>query len=71
MKYNLKPIAGGVQEKRKIDAHSRKIPILILRPEKPKGNAPGVLWLHGGGYFLGMNLKEDLSMELVKYNVVV
>lgn len=54
MKYNLKPVPGVVQEKRKINISGMNIPILILRPEKPKKNVPGILWLHGGGYFLGM-----------------
>ena len=54
MKYNLKPVPGVVQEKRKINISGMNIPILILRPEKPKKNVPGMLWLHGGGYFLGM-----------------
>lgn len=60
MKYNLKPVKGVIQEKRKIDTNGRKIPILILRPEQPMENAPGVLWIHGGGYFLGM--KEMVHM---------
>ena len=54
MKYNLKPVPGVVQEKRKINISGMNILILILRPEKPKKNVPGILWLHGGGYFLGM-----------------
>ncbi len=54
MKYNLKPVPGVVLEKRKINISGMNIPILILRPEKPKKNVPGILWLHGGGYFLGM-----------------
>ena len=54
MKYNLKPVPRVVQEKRKINISGMNIPILILRPEKPKKNVPGILWLHGGGYFLGM-----------------
>lgn len=27
--------------------------ILVMRPEKPKKNVPGILWLHGGGYAIG------------------
>lgn len=74
MKYNLKPIAGVIEEKRKINVHGRKIPILILYPEKPIENAPGVLWLHGGGYLLGM--KEMVHMGraenlVVRYGAVV
>lgn len=36
MKYNLKPVPGVVQEKRKINISGMNIPILILRPEKQK-----------------------------------
>lgn len=74
MKYNLKPVKGVIQEKRKIDINGRKIPILILRPEQPMENAPGVLWIHGGGYFLGM--KEMVHMGraenlVARYGAVV
>jgi acetyl esterase/lipase len=31
-----------------------KLRICIFKPLKPKENVPGVLWLHGGGYALGM-----------------
>ena len=37
--------------------YTRKIPALILSPKDPKvrkTNAPGILWIHGGGYFVGM-----------------
>ena len=30
------------------------MPLLILTPPVPRGCAPGVLWLHGGGYLTGM-----------------
>ena len=47
--------------KDKIIAGGRTIPLLILSPKHPTGNAPGVLWIHGGGYLLGM--KEMVFMS--------
>ena len=47
-----------------------KVPVLILRPRHKQENvaAPALLWIHGGGYFLGM--KEMVYMgraaDLVK-----
>ena len=38
-----------------------KMPALVLRPKQPVKDAPGVLWIHGGGYFLGM--KEMVYMS--------
>ena len=43
---------------RKIDISG--IPALVLSPRAPAAGAPGVLWIHGGGYFLGM--KEMVFM---------
>lgn len=61
-------------EKRKIDTGERTIPILILKRKDHSGDAPGVLWIHGGGYAAGM--KEMVYMgrgeSLVKnYGAVV
>ena len=36
------------------------VPVLVLRPRRPGAAPPGVLWIHGGGYFLGM--KEMVFM---------
>ncbi len=47
-------------EKRMIDVGDHKIPILILKKKGASGNAPGVLWIHGGGYATGM--KEMVYM---------
>ena len=41
-------------EKEYIHSEGRRIPLLILRPKQQREKAPGVLWIHGGGYFLGM-----------------
>ena len=50
------------------------VPLLILHPQHPKKNAPGVLWIHGGGYILGMKEMVYMSraLDLVKnYGAVV
>ena len=46
----------------------RRIPALVLRPKQETGKAPGVLWLHGGGYILGMKEMVHMSraVDLVK-----
>ena len=51
--------------------------LLILRPTKaakPREETPGILWLHGGGYAVGLASMIDMSraMDLVrKYGAVV
>ncbi len=57
-----------------VKAKAGRVPLLILKPVKSVNNAPGILWIHGGGYILGM--KEMVYMgraaELVKrYGAVV
>ena len=51
-----------------IPAGRRRIPALVLSPTTVPVRATGVLWLHGGGYILGM--KEMVHMtravDLVK-----
>lgn len=52
----------------------KKIPALVLSPKQPGKKSPGVLWLHGGGYFLGMKEMVYMSraVDLVKkYGAVV
>lgn len=44
-----------------ISTRRHKIPLLILRSKNQTGPLPGVLWIHGGGYFLGM--KEMVYMS--------
>ena len=51
-----------------------KIPALVIRPAKRISNAPGILWIHGGGYMLGMKEMVYMSraFDLVrKYGAVV
>ena len=38
-----------------------KIPVLVLRPKMLQEKIPALLWIHGGGYFLGM--KEMVYMS--------
>lgn len=67
---SMKPDKDIAVKKIKIEAHGRKIPALVLTRaiENRTKNAPGILWLHGGGYILGM--KEMVHMgraaDLVK-----
>lgn len=70
MRITLTPDASLSVEKRRIGG----VPTLILRPAKMPQIAVAVLWIHGGGYFLGM--KEIVYMsraaDLVKkYGVCV
>ena len=58
-------------ERRWIPSTGHDIALYILRPRKnarPKAQTPGVLWIHGGGYVVGMAKMIYLSraMALVK-----
>ena len=45
----------GIRSKRiHIEANGLRIPLLILKPLSEPENAPGVMWIHGGGYMTGM-----------------
>ena len=45
----------GIRSERiRIEANGRKITLLILKPKSEPVNAPGVMWIHGGGYMTGM-----------------
>lgn len=44
-----------------IPSGNRKIPCIIMRPQEQKEMLPGILWIHGGGYFAGM--KEMVYMS--------
>lgn len=61
-------------KKIKIKTKEANIPILVLSPKENKNNAPCVLWIHGGGYILGMKemVYSSRAIDLVKkYGVVV
>ena len=52
----------------------KSMPALVLLPKVRRRNAPGVLWLHGGGYIAGMKEMVHMSraVDLVKkYGAVV
>ena len=52
--FRFWPDKAITAEKRLIDANGHKIPILILKRKDHTGNAPGILWFHGGGYATGI-----------------
>ena len=66
--FSIRPDKDTLVEKRKIIVNGRKLPILILRSGDTGPNAPGVLWIHGGGYMLGMKEMVYMSraIDLVK-----
>ncbi len=71
---SMKPDKDIHVEKVKIQAAGHKIPALILSPKSGTRNAPGILWIHGGGYFVGMKEMVHMSraVDLVKkYGAVV
>ena len=70
MNIILRPSAEICVEKRRIDG----VPTLILRPAKRPQISTAVLWIHGGGYILGM--KEMVYMSraadlVTRYGVTV
>lgn len=40
-----------------------KLRLAIFKPMKPQSNVPGVLWLHGGGYALGMPEQAKMTAK--------
>lgn len=48
----------------RIAAPGRKIAALVLQPAYEVNNAPGVLWIHGGGYMTGMKEMVYMSRAL-------
>ena len=70
MNFNLRPDNSVVTEKIRIG----RMPALVIRPIGLVTDAPGVLWIHGGGYILGMKEMVFMSraIDLVrKYGAVV
>ena len=55
-------------EKRKIPSPGGTMSIRVLRPADTDRKLPGVLWIHGGGYIIGMSSMVYFSrpMDLVK-----
>lgn len=64
----MKPCPGIRVQKIYIPSGDRRVPALVLSPEKLSAPAAGVLWIHGGGYILGMKEMVYISraVELVK-----
>ena len=62
-------------EQRYIDRpDGSKLRLLVVLPKAPKPSATGVLWLHGGGYALGvpeMDLHYARKIQAVTNSVVV
>lgn len=52
--YDLSPPKGVVVSKIKIHGKNGNIPALVVHKEGVTEPAPGVLWIHGGGYATGM-----------------
>ena len=52
----------------RIPAEGRCLPALMLAPQNVSSQATGILWIHGGGYILGMKEMVHMSraVDLVK-----
>ena len=52
----------------RIPAEGRYLPALMLAPQNVSSQATGILWIHGGGYILGMKEMVHMSraVDLVK-----
>ena len=54
MRFSMRPGPDMLAEKHTADNQGQRVPLLVLRPKQQQSKAPGVLWIHGGGYILGM-----------------
>lgn len=65
---NIKPDPAIRVEKITVPCGARRMAALVLSPKTPPTRATGVLWLHGGGYLLGMKEMVHMSraVDLVK-----
>ena len=66
--FSLKPDADILVKKISIPSGKIRIPALLLSPKVSDSPATGVLWIHGGGYILGMKEMVHMSraVDLVK-----
>ena len=57
-----------LSRKETISVQGRKVRLLILSNRRQKEAAPGMLWIHGGGYITGMKEMAFLgrAAELVR-----
>ncbi|MBQ9593628.1 MAG: alpha/beta hydrolase [Lachnospiraceae bacterium] len=61
-------------ETRRIETPAGEMKVIVLRPEGAQGPVPGILWIHGGGYMLGMAEMVYVScgrMLAARYGAVV
>ena len=65
---SMKPDKDVRVRKIRIPTEHGNVPALLLSPLAAPVNAPGVLWLHGGGYIVGMKEMVHMSraVDLVK-----
>jgi len=61
MKIKLTKPDGVIVSKERAYCGSRSVPLIVMKPKRAVENAPGVLWIHGGGYVFGM--KEMVYMS--------
>ena len=54
MRFRMSPGPDMIAEKHAADNHGHRVPLLVLKPKNTSPKAVGVLWIHGGGYILGM-----------------
>ena len=59
----FKPKGVRIEEEWIPRVDGSQLRILILRPLEPKRNVPGLLWLHGGGYYTGSPELEGLASK--------
>ncbi len=68
MKIDLRKPKGIKITRSQTRCGRHSVPLLILSPEKGARDAPGVLWIHGGGYVTGMKEMAYMSraVDLVR-----
>lgn len=72
--FSLKPDPEIRVQTMQIASGGRKLSMLVLSPKTETVHAPGILWIHGGGYIYGMKEMVHMSraVDLVKkYGAVV
>lgn len=52
--FSLKPDPEIRVQTMQIASGGRKLSMLVLSPKTETIHAPGILWIHGGGYIYGM-----------------
>lgn len=70
------PVAGKGLSSRtvRIITENGKMKARVLQPQESEGPAPGILWIHGGGYMLGGSYMVEMScgkMLAEKFGAVV